>query len=121
MRVHPSRLRWPTLLFAVVWIGSTSWASAETRIIELTVRDRALPKDQRVIRVQQDDEVTLRWTTTHPITVHLHGYDLEVKVEMARPTTMKFRARATGRFPITTHAGARDKEGVLGYLEVQPR
>ncbi len=112
-----------TIIFLSVPLG----ASAEPRLIELSIRERVLPAEQRVIRVRQDDDVTLRWTTNHPIALHLHGYDIEQKLKPGEPATMTFRARATGRFPITVHgvdplsAGAEKKERVLGYLEVHPR
>jgi hypothetical protein len=43
--------------------------------------------------------VKLRWTTDRPIILHLHGYDIEAKVEPGAVTEMAFTARAAGRFP----------------------
>lgn len=108
-----------------------SQATAEPRLIDLPVRERLLPPDQRIIRVQQGDDVTLRWTTNHELIVHLHGYDIEKRLKPRETATMTFHARAAGRFPITVHStdagsasavpGREGKEAVLGYLEVQPR
>jgi FtsP/CotA-like multicopper oxidase with cupredoxin domain len=95
-------------------------AAAEARVIELAIRGGALPAEQRVIRLQQGDDVTLRWTTDAPVTIHLHGYDLERTLKPGAPTAMSFRARATGRFPITVHGAGRGAETTLGYLEVHP-
>ncbi len=95
-------------------------AGAEPRVIDLAIRDGQLPKDQRLVRVRQGDEVTLRWTTNLPFTVHLHGYDLEVKLAPGAPVSMRFTARASGRFSIEIH-GARGEERTVGYLEVHPR
>ena len=96
-------------------------AQAESQVFELAVREGVLPTSQRVIRVQQGDEVTLRWTTDRQITVHLHGYDIERSLRPGAPITMQFRARATGRFPITVHGPGKGEEATLGYLEVHPR
>ena len=95
-------------------------AAAEPRLVEFAIRDGQLPKDQRVVRVRQGDEVTLRWTSDGPYTLHLHGYDLEAKVAPETPVSIRFSARASGRFPIEIH-GARVQERTVGYLEVHPR
>jgi FtsP/CotA-like multicopper oxidase with cupredoxin domain len=94
---------------------------AEPRVIELAIRGGTLPADQRVIRVSRGDTVTLRWTSDRPLTIHLHGYDLEQRVVAGTPATMTFVARATGRFAIEVHAGGGGRETTLGYVEVHPR
>lgn len=104
------------LLALVVAAG----AGAEPRVIELALRNGRLPEDRRVVRVQQGDEVTLRWTTDQPCTLHLHGYDIEERLVPGTPVSMRFTAHATGRFPIEIH-GARGEERIVGYLEVHPR
>ena len=94
---------------------------AEPRVIELAIRGGALPEDQRVIRVRQGDEISLRWTTDKPLTIHLHGYDIEKKLSPNVPTIMRFSARATGRFPIEIHGPEHGSEATIAYLEVHPR
>lgn len=94
---------------------------AEPRVIELAIQAGALPAPQRVVRLPQGEEVTLRWTTDLPVTLHLHGYDIETAVKPGAPATMTFRARATGRFPITLHRAHGGAEAVVGYVEVLPR
>lgn len=114
------------LLLAMTLISVAAQA-AEPRVIELTIRGGALPENQRVIRVQQGDEVTLRWTTDKALTIHLHGYDIEKTLSPNAPTTMQFSAKATGRFAIEIHHGSDkhgsdpDEEVTIGYLEVHPR
>lgn len=108
-------------LLAAMGIWALAVAQAESWVIDLAVREGALPASQRVIRVRQGDEVTLRWTTDRQITVHLHGYDIERTLRPGVPITMQFRARATGRFPITVHGHGKGEETTLGYLEVHPR
>lgn len=108
-------------LFAVALfaLGAPAWA--EERVIDLPIHDGELPKDKRVARVRQGDDVTLRWTTNKTVTVHLHGYDVEKKLSPGAPVSMRFPARATGRFPIEIHPHGRGGERTLGYLEVHPR
>ena len=106
-------------LIAATLLSVGPVARAEQRVIELSIRNGELPKDTRVVRVRQGDDVTLRWTADEPLTIHLHGYDLEKTLSPGTPVSMRFNARATGRFPIETHG--RGSERTLGYLEVHPR
>jgi FtsP/CotA-like multicopper oxidase with cupredoxin domain len=112
-------------LLALLVIGAYWWGSAtaiaEPRVLDLTVTDRRLPEPQRVIRAHQGEEITLRWTTDRPLTVHLHGYDVEKKLAPGAPTVMTLTLRAAGRFAITIHGGHTGGEATLGYLEVRPR
>ena len=109
----------PLLMMAMAVLSGRG--AAESGIVELSIREGALPKEQLVIRVQQGDQVTLRWTTDVPAHIHLHGYDIELALKPGVPGTMKFRARATGRFPITVHGAKKGRETTLGYFEVHPR
>jgi hypothetical protein len=106
-----------TMLLLLAW--ASAWA--EPRVVELAIRDGVLPREQRVIRVQQGDAVTLRWTTDRALTLHLHGYDIEQRVVPGTTATMSFSARATGRFAIEIHASEGRRETTAGYLEVHPR
>jgi len=96
-------------------------AAAEPPVFELSIRNGELPGDQRVIRVRQGDVVTLRWTTDKVLTIHLHGYDIESSLSPRGAVSMRFTARATGRFPIETHGHGRGGERTLAYVEVHPR
>ncbi|HSE93232.1 MAG TPA: hypothetical protein VLF19_07990 [Methylomirabilota bacterium] len=96
-------------------------AAAESRVFELTIRGGELPEPSRVVRVRQGDDVTLRWTTDKPVTIHLHGYDLEQKLAPGKPVAMRLTAGATGRFPIEIHAHGSGGHRTIAYLEVHPR
>ena len=78
---------------------------------------------QQLIRVHQGDSVTLRWTSDRPVTVHLHGYDIEKRLAADAVTELAFTATATGRFPIEIHApaGAAHDDAPLAIIEVHPR
>ena len=95
--------------------------AAESPVFELSVRNGELPLERRVIRVRQGDDVTLRWTTDQALAIHLHGYDIELPLSPAAPDTMRFTARASGRFPIEFHAHGRGGHRVLAHFEVHPR
>jgi hypothetical protein len=94
---------------------------AEPQVVDLPIRGGVLPAEQRVIRVRQNDAVTLRWTSDRALTVHLHGYDIEQRIAPGTITTMTFTARATGRFSIEVHGSEGQRATTLGYLEVHPR
>ena len=117
MRTERRRL---TVFAVLLVLAAAVGAGAEPRVIELAVKNGQLPEDRRLVRVRQGDEVTLRWTTDRPLTVHLHGYDLEAKLAPGAPVSMRFTARVTGRFAIEVH-GDRQAERVIAYLEVHPR
>ncbi len=79
----------------------------------------------RLIRVKQNDVVKLEWSTDKPITVHLHGYDIEREIKPGAVTEMTFTARATGRFPVEPHIGRTPSGGhahgdTLVTIEVYP-
>jgi len=108
-------------VFAATLLLVVGDAAAEPQVFELSIRSGELPAEQRVIRVRQGDDVTLRWTTDKALTLHLHGYDIEQRLTPHKPVQMRFTARATGRFPIETHAHGRGGERTLAYVEVHPR
>src|SRR5262249_18193308 len=62
-----------------------------------------VPDAMRLIRVKQGDVIRLRWSADQPVTLHLHGYDIEKHVEPGTTTDLAFTAYATGRFPVHVH------------------
>lgn len=75
----------------------------------------------KTLRVTQGDVVELRWRSDEPVEIHLHGYDHRVDVAPGAPASLRFEARATGRFPVTRHAVHGHGHATLLYLEVHPR
>ena len=98
-----SRVRWVPPLAALLVSIVVGGASAEPRLFDLALKDGRLPESQRLVKVVQGDEVTLKWTTDRPFTLHLHGYDLEARLVPAAPVELRFTASATGRFPMEIH------------------
>ena len=95
-------------------------AVAAERVFDLTIVHGKLTGGQDTIRVQQNDNVVLRWHCDRSIVLHLHGYEIERRVVPGTVAEMRFEARATGRFPVHVHAAQPRSESVLVYLEVYP-
>jgi hypothetical protein len=116
------------LIVAVVVAFGFSHAHAQTAEVtfDLKIEKGRVAQSMRLIRVKQGDAVRLRWSADRPIALHLHGYDIEIKVEPGKTADMAFTARATGRFPIEEHkpdarGGHSHGEAPLARIEVYPR
>jgi hypothetical protein len=115
-----------SLLFCAL-TGHAGNAAAQTEVaFDLKVEKGRVGPEMRQIRVKQGDVVKLRWTSDRPIALHLHGYDIETKVEPGRTAEMTFTARATGRFPVEEQkpragGGHSHGEAPLVRVEVRPR
>jgi hypothetical protein len=119
-----------TFVWAVLLIAAGSaffGALAAELTFDLKVAHGRVPDTVRLIRVRQGDVVRLRWSTDQPLTLHLHGYDIEKHVEPGAITDLTFAASATGRFPVHVHAqggrpdGHTHEEKPLVNIEVYPR
>lgn len=116
-------------LFALVLAATITGTGAKGAELtfNLRIEDGRVPDDMRVVRVKQGDVVTLRWRVDQPVILHLHGYDIDRRVEPGAVGEMRFTAGATGRFPVHAHpVGARpgsraQEEAPLVYVEVYPR
>ena len=92
----------------------------EVRRFELRVAEGKLAAGERAVRVKRGDTVELVWSSDRRTALHLHGYDIEVTAHPDAPQTMRFLARATGRFPVEIH-GSSGRHTTLIYVEVHPR
>ena len=92
---------------------------------DLRIERGRVAENMSVIRVKQRDVVRLRWSTDRPIVLHLHGYDIERKIEPGAIGVMEFAAHSTGRFPVEVHrsseaGGHSHGEAPLVRIEVYP-
>lgn len=71
----------------------------------------------RAITLRQGETITLRLVSDREGEVHVHGYDLHVRLRPNEPTTLTFVAKLTGRFAYELHRPPIE----LGVLEVYPR
>ncbi|MGQ4809145.1 hypothetical protein NKDENANG_02547 [Candidatus Entotheonellaceae bacterium PAL068K] len=112
-----------SLSLGALWVAT---AAAQERAITVEIRHRQVVGDTDTIQVKRGDTVILRWSTDEAVSVHLHGYDIEALVKPETPMEFRFKAYATGRFPITAHGfGAQAHtaghgDTTLVYLEVLP-
>jgi hypothetical protein len=88
----------------------------DTRHFTLRIENGQIVGGTKAVEVQRDDDVEIAWSSDRDARLHLHGYDIEVTVGPSKPETMKFIARASGRFPIHD-----SRHRALIYLEVKPR
>src|SRR5215468_4085344 len=100
-------------------------ASAAELTFDLHIERGRVAENMSVIRVKQGDVVRLRWSTDRSIMLHLHGYDIERKIEPGAIGVMEFVAHATGRFPVEVHrsseaGGHTHGEAPLVRIEVYP-
>jgi hypothetical protein len=114
------------ILCVAASFGEMAVAQTSEVAFDLRIEQGKVAPNMRLMRVRQGDAVRLRWTSDRPIILHLHGYDVESKVEPGRVTEMTFTARATGRFPIEEHkpdarGGSAHSEAPLARIEVHPR
>ncbi|HZI40277.1 MAG TPA: hypothetical protein VFD67_01195 [Gemmatimonadaceae bacterium] len=116
------------LLLALSFVACTATRASEAEVgFDVRIDNGRVPENMRRLRVTQGDVVHLRFTVDRPMTLHLHGYDIERRVEPGKSDEITFAARATGRFPLHAHgAGANAdqrsaEETPLLYVEVYPR
>jgi len=118
--------RWILALALIAMLGiGTADLKAEELTFDLNVERGRVPQSMRLIRVKQGDTVKLRWRSDRALTLHLHGYDVEKKIDPGAAAELAFTARATGRFPIHVHTpkqgGGHTHEAPLVQIEVLPR
>lgn len=124
-------LRTLGLIAALACLGAIGYpgaaaAQAREMTFDLAIARGQVPPSMQLIRVKQGDAVRLRWTSDRTIVLHLHGYDIEKKVEPGKVAEMTFEARATGRFPVEEHGtdakgGHAHGHAPLVRIEVLPR
>ena len=110
------------IAFATIFATTNICAAQSTvevpRRFELRIENGRLADHAKTIQVRRGETLELVWSAHRRTVLHLHGYDIEVTVDVDMPQTMAFQAHATGRFPIEMHGG---RHTVLLYLEVHPR
>ena len=103
----------------------TAAANAAEVTYALTIANGRVPDNMRLIRVKQNDVVKLEWSADKPMSIHLHGYDIETAVAPGAVSEMTFTARATGRFTVEPHLAKTPSDehahgDILVTIEVYP-
>jgi plastocyanin len=74
------------------------------------------------INAKNGDTVVIIVSADTADDIHLHGYDIEKKVEPGKPATFKFKANLEGEFEIESHvAEDAGRDPLLGTLIVEPK
>jgi hypothetical protein len=107
-------------------VATADFVRAAELTVDLRLENGRVAKAMQLIRVKQGDAVRLRWTTDRPIVLHLHGYDIERKVEPGAVTEMAFTAIVAGRFSVEEHrpetkGGHSHGEAAIVRIDVLPK
>ena len=94
--------------------------AAQPKVLTLSVVNGAVAGVGDTVKVHQGDDLELRWSSDKPMELHLHGYDIEVKVSPQAPAVMSFKANIPGRFPVEPHGQGPGHHRPVLYLEVHP-
>nr|WP_185302960.1 hypothetical protein [Streptomyces finlayi] len=78
-------------------------AEAADRTLDIEVRRGAVRPAPGRTEVEKGDRVALRVRSDRADTLHVHGYDKEVRLPPGRTTTLTFTADRTGLFEAETH------------------
>lgn len=105
------------LLFGMSLV-QTDGAEAEERVFRVTLSGGSAPEGAPTFRVREGDSVTLEITSDRALEVHLHGYDLQLRLQPGKEASLRLEARHSGRFPAEGHGAAATVP--LFYLEVLP-
>jgi hypothetical protein len=118
----PSRRELVRLVLAAAAVAAAPGRAlgAVAREFEVVLANGRIADGQTVVRVTRDDTVEIRWRSDRPLTLHLHGYDVELAVGSDAAAVMRFHARATGRFPVEVHEPS-GRHRVVMHVEVHPR
>jgi plastocyanin len=88
----------------------------------IEIRGGELVGGPQDIKVKNGDTVLIVVSADASDDIHLHGYDIEKKVEPGQPARFKFKANLEGQFEMESHkAEDEGREPLLATLIVEPR
>jgi hypothetical protein len=109
------RRRFAITLFAAAWWRPA--AAGEPATVSVVVKGGKPVDGPSVVKLKRDDAVVLQVVTDTADELHLHGYNLHLKLQPNVPATLKFVARRTGRFSFELHKAGTE----LGVFEIYPQ
>jgi hypothetical protein len=77
-------------------------------------------KGSDTLKVKQGERVELQLSADKPMVLHLHGYELEAKVDPPKPGLLAFKAAIPGRFPVHEHREGPGNHRAVLFIEVHP-
>jgi len=127
VRLFPAWAR--SVSWLVVLLCSTPFAArADGALHHFTVRlqeQKVVEPPTRRLVLPHNANVVIRWQSEQAGELHLHGYDIEIKLIPGEDVITRFETRASGRFPVTSHGFGNDTGHVharraLLHVEVHP-
>lgn len=107
----------PRALLAAALLHLAAPALAADVKVELAAKGGKRVGEIKVVKLKRDDAVTVEIVSDRADEVHVHGYDLKLKLEPNKAATLQFAAKRTGRFAIELHKSGAE----LGVLEIYPK
>jgi hypothetical protein len=102
--------------------GGTTAASPKSQATRIQIGGGKVAGGPPEVKVKKGDPVVIVVSADAPDDVHLHGYDIEKKVEPGQPARFRFKANLEGEFEIESHvAEDAGRDPLLGTLIVEPR
>ncbi|MFC9249719.1 hypothetical protein ACFT7S_38465 [Streptomyces sp. NPDC057136] len=83
--------------------GSTGTPAAADRTLDIEVRQGTVRPAPGRTEVKKGDRIALRVRSDRADTLHVHGYDKEVRLPAGRTATLTLTADRTGLFEVETH------------------
>ena len=100
----------------------TAPAPPKPEATKIDIRGGKLVGEPAEIHAKNGDTVVIVVSADAPDDIHLHGYDIEKKVEPGKPVTFRFKANLEGEFEIESHvAEDAGRDPLLGTLIVEPK
>jgi plastocyanin len=101
---------------------TTAPAPPKPEATKIDIRGGQLVGEPAEIHAKNGDTVVIVVSADAPDDIHLHGYDIEKKVEPGKPVTFRFKANLEGEFEIESHvAEDAGRDPLLGTLIVEPK
>ena len=101
---------------------TTAPAPPKPEATKIDIRGGKLVGEPAEIHAKNGDTVVIVVSADAPDDIHLHGYDIEKKVEPGKPVTFRFKANLEGEFEIESHvAEDAGRDPLLGTLIVEPQ
>ena len=112
-------------LYYAILLIPLALAAAAPVVVELALVRGKPEGGVRTVRLQRDDALEIKARSDEPIEIHIHGYDVTLRVQPGTAASVRMGAKLVGRFPVTAHLHGKDggkaSEPTLLYLEVHPR
>lgn len=120
--VRRSGIRWRGAVMLALallgpWPGTATLAAGAPRF-EVALEDGRPRHADQTLSATAGETVSIQVRSDQAVTLHLHGYDRELRVPADGEATLRFDAAIPGRFPIELHGG--HGHGPILYLEIQP-